>query len=300
MTPSLRALLGGVIDYAGLFPPAAIEMAEAVQRFGAYRSGPHGWMLGRMIVPMALIDEFERALADSAPEPGRPEPWPVSVVAAYPYDGSVARIWDFNGRHGACGDRVAIIDSIEAKAETVSEVERLADAVPAGFDLFVEAPAMNAPPGLLESIARSGGAAKLRTGGVLPEHVPPALGLATSVVACHRAGISFKATAGLHHPIRADRPLTYDARPPRAKLHGFLNLLVASAVVRAGWVDATGAAEVLAEESPDAFTFASDSLAWRGHQLTMGELRASRRFLRSFGSCSFDEPVAGLETLALL
>src|SRR5512136_2844559 len=99
MWPSLRALLGGLIDSAGLFPPAALAMPEAVRRYAAYRAGPHGWMLGRLVVPAARLEELERALAGVVENAPRVEPWQISVLAAPPFDAVVARIWDFNGRH---------------------------------------------------------------------------------------------------------------------------------------------------------------------------------------------------------
>jgi hypothetical protein len=300
MTPSLRVLLGGLIDYAGLFPPAALGMAETVGRYASYRDGLHASTLGRLVVPASRLDEFERTLSDALATSPQAEPWQVSLLAAPPYDDVVARIWEFNGKHGACGTRQAVVDSVEVTVSTAAEVERAADAFPAGFALFVETPTVNAPAGLLDAVAKCRAGAKLRTGGTSAEKIPSTLGLATALMACHETGLSFKATAGLHHALRSERRLTYDPAPPRAVVHGFLNVLVASAVITAGWVDTAGAAEILAEESADAFRVGDDAIAWRGHRLALGDLRAARRFFRSFGSCSFDEPVADLENLGLL
>ena len=59
MTEALRTLLTGSIDYAGLFPPASLEMAEAARNYEAYRSGPHSWALGRFILPSARLNEVD-------------------------------------------------------------------------------------------------------------------------------------------------------------------------------------------------------------------------------------------------
>jgi hypothetical protein len=300
MTPSVRVLLGGLIDYAGLFPPAALDMAEAVRRFASYRTGPHAWMLGRLVVPASRLDEFEVALSDTLMTSPQAELWQVSLLAAPPYEDVVARIWDFNGRHGACGTREAVIDAVEIKASTAAEVERAADAFPAGIEFFVEAPAVNALTGLIDTMARCRATAKLRTGGTSAEQIPSTIGLATAMLVCHQAGLTFKATAGLHHPLRSARPLTYDADSPRAMVHGFFNVLVAAGVIAAGWTDTAGAAEVLAEDSPDILRVGEDAVAWRGYRLTLRDLRAARRFFRSFGSCSFEEPIAGLDHLGFL
>ena len=52
----------GLVDYAGLFPPAALAMAEAARRYAAYLGSPEAWMLGRFVVPVERLDE----LADAA------------------------------------------------------------------------------------------------------------------------------------------------------------------------------------------------------------------------------------------
>ncbi len=37
MSTAVRALMTGLIDYAGLFPPAGLSMREAVGNFAGYR-----------------------------------------------------------------------------------------------------------------------------------------------------------------------------------------------------------------------------------------------------------------------
>lgn len=59
MTASLRALLAGVIDYAGLFPPAQLPLEEAVRNYARYRTEPESWMLGRFVCPAARLAELE-------------------------------------------------------------------------------------------------------------------------------------------------------------------------------------------------------------------------------------------------
>ena len=47
---SVKTLLAGAIDYAGLFPPAALSMSEAVINYATYRNSNYNWMLGRFVV----------------------------------------------------------------------------------------------------------------------------------------------------------------------------------------------------------------------------------------------------------
>src|SRR5262245_22761726 len=51
MTESLRALLAGAIDYAGIFPPAALSLEQALAKYRQHRGGPESWMVGRFVCP---------------------------------------------------------------------------------------------------------------------------------------------------------------------------------------------------------------------------------------------------------
>jgi hypothetical protein len=44
-------LLTGLIDYAGLFPPAKLSLDQAIRNYAAYRQCPERWMLGKFVIP---------------------------------------------------------------------------------------------------------------------------------------------------------------------------------------------------------------------------------------------------------
>ena len=56
---ALHALIDGLIDYAGLFPPAALDMAEAARNYASYAQGEYAWVLGRFVVPAARLGEVD-------------------------------------------------------------------------------------------------------------------------------------------------------------------------------------------------------------------------------------------------
>ena len=145
-----------------------------------------------------------------------------------------------------------------------------------------------------------GGFAKIRTGGLTPDAVPSSEELASFL---HRAAsrrLPFKATAGLHHPIRSEHALTYSTDSPRAVVHGFVNVFVAAAFAWYG-AEETILVDVLNEIYPSAFDFGEDEMIWRGRRLFTAQIAESRRdFAHSFGSCSFEEPVADLRELGWL
>ena len=145
-----------------------------------------------------------------------------------------------------------------------------------------------------------GARAKIRTGGVVAEAIPPVGEVARFLEACATARVPFKATAGLHHAIRAERPLTYAADSPRAVMHGCLNLLAAAAMAWRGLRGETLEA-VLREEDAASFRIDDDGFRWRDRFVATADLAACRSsFARSFGSCSFAEPVAELRSLGFV
>src|SRR5262249_54784827 len=115
------------------------------------------------------------------------------------------------------------------------------------------------------------------------------------------AEVPFKATAGLHHPVRSEYPLDTLPGAPRGIMHGFLNLFMAAGLVRTGEIDAAGARRVLEERNGTSFRFTDTVAAWHDQNLDATELAQVREhFAMSFGSCSFDEPVEDLKSLKML
>jgi len=239
---SLHALLEGLIDYAGLFPPAGLSMQDAVRNYARYREGEYAWALGRFVVPADRVAEV-------------PKEFPLSILG---------------------------VD--EVKASTEEELVRFAPGA------YVEITDL----GLLDAIARHGLRAKIRTGGLVAEAFPATVKVAEFLRACQAKGVAFKATAGLHHPLRCVRPLTYEPSAPTGTMHGFLNVFLAAALLEF-------AEEVLAETDSSAFAFDDDGVSWRGHGVSTADLVIMRRtFATSFGSCSFEEPIADLRGLQVL
>ena len=147
---------------------------------------------------------------------------------------------------------------------------------------------------LLDAIKRHGQRAKIRTGGITPDAFPAIENIAEFLRACKAKGVAFKATAGLHHPLRCVRPLTYEPNAPLGTMHGFLNVFIAATLL-------DHADAILAENDPSAFAFNDDGASWRGHRVSTVEIVATRRdFATSFGSCSFEEPIQDLKALGWL
>ena len=144
-----------------------------------------------------------------------------------------------------------------------------------------------------------GAFAKVRTGGLTPDAIPSSEALADFLIEAAWRRIAFKATAGLHHPLRSVHQFTYQPESPSGIMHGFVNVFLAAAFLRAG-MERKLAVQLLEEQSSHAFQFDVDGVGWRQHRLSRNEIAAARRgFALSFGSCSFTEPIDDLRFLHL-
>jgi len=292
---ALRALLAGIVDYAGLFPPAALDMATAVNNYAAYRANDEAWVLGRFVVPVARLDEFDAALSSLGAQ-ADPE-WRLSALLGADVERDIARARQFSLAH----EGRARVDSLEGKFSSPEAIQHAAAAAGSEFELFAELPVDDAQLETLIGAAKNAGArAKIRTGGVTPDAFPSAQAIVHFIRCCLSSGVTFKATAGLHHPLHAEYRLTYDAAAPTAPMFGFLNVFLAAGLMSNGLSDAD-AVQLLEESDAGALSATPASIRWRDHVLDAEQIRSLRdRVLVSFGSCSFTEPVDELRSLALL
>jgi hypothetical protein len=294
---SLTALVTGIVDYAGLFPPAALDMRSAVENYARYLDDENAWMLGRFVVPEARAGEFLDAAARHLSSAR--EPWRLSAVVGDDVEPGLARIASFNRAHEAVA-----VDVVEVKGGSAEAIGAVARSLPAGLRAFVEVPIAEDPAPLVRALAASSASkrlrAKVRTGGVTPGTIPRVEDIARFIRACYASNVAFKATAGLHHPLRGDHALTYEAGSERAVMHGFLNVFLAAAFCFNG-LGATDAPRVVALETSEGLHFDDDGVSWEEYRVSTAEIATvRRRFALSFGSCSFTEPVEGLVALGLL
>lgn len=322
---SIRSLMSGLIDYAGLFPPAKLPMPAACESFARARMGNHEWILGRFVCPVSRLREFSAAAAAMMPgtyaTSGYREyaegqlPWRVSALIDGELLSDLETIHRFNDHHAHEQNGLAVIDALEMKVDpssptaggaSLSEIlDGAIDEIPEEIYPYFEPPAAMIMEGdvrgFIAALSGEPVGAKIRTGGVVREAFPSPAAVARFMAACEHAKVPFKATAGLHHPVRAEYPLTYEPGCPRGVMHGFLNVFLAAIMLRTHGVDATRLEAILGESDPKAFHFTPEGVRWNGLFAEAAQIaRAREAFCVSYGSCSFDEPVEELRRLGLL
>jgi hypothetical protein len=160
------ALLERLIDHAPLFPPASLDLPEALAEDRRARESTASFALARFVCRRRGSPSCPRATV------------PLSVVLDEPLE------------------ERRRVEAVEVPPR--EDLESLAGLAP---EIYVEVPVDDGLGSRLEQIAAFGLAAKVRCGGAT---VPSTTELARFVRACRERGVAFKATAGLHHAVRTD------------------------------------------------------------------------------------------------
>ncbi|MEO5579344.1 MAG: hypothetical protein ABIR58_01705 [Gemmatimonadaceae bacterium] len=298
---SLRTFLSGIIDYAGLFPPAKVSMEAAVANYAEYRSGDDRDLLGRFIVPAGRIEEFSNAARHVLPRGADANPWQISAIVTGDSQTARKSLLEFNCSHWRGSDLGhATVDSVEIRVGDNAGIAAAKTIFPDSLKIFCEITSGPGVDSLVDAIAETGVLAKIRTGGTTPEVFPSSTDVIRFISLCHQRRVRFKATAGLHHPLRASYPLTYESGSPRGPMFGYLNVFLAAAFIHSGFSDDI-ALGVLEASDAARIRFDDDRAEWNGHRIAADGLASARSDLAlSFGSCSFTEPVDEARQLGFL
>jgi len=280
---AVEALIRGAIDYAGLFPPAGLDLEATVRNYAAYRARCDAWALGRLVLPAAKLAEFANRWPQHVSE------WPISLLLGADYDTEMRLAVDV-------GLQLDVVECRPMKLEDIAAIRRR---MPRDGSLFVESPVGCALQELIAAIANARACAKIRTGGVVAEGIPASSSVAAFLAACAGHDVRLKATAGLHHAIRGEYRLTYEPDSPIAHMHGFVNFFVAAMAAREGSKECE-VEEILNDREHGNFTAGVEELGWRERGFSWQVIQEMRKFAISFGSCSFEEPMQEMRGMGWL
>src|SRR5436190_2949313 len=300
---SLRALLEHSIDYAGMFPPCALELEPALTKHAHYVRLHERWMLNAFVLPVGQFDAAKQFLSLFDPA------HPLRISALGPKTENAATFAE------ALAETDAAIRSLSAHNVDLVAISQLEMFLPADVDLellteartivgdlpvFWEAPAERAERTIAlltehnSSVDAPTFGYKMRTGGVTADAFPTSEQIARALVAPATHQVPIKFTAGLHHPLRQYR------EEVQTKMHGFLNVLGAAVLAAEHKWDVAQTTAMLEDERISSFKFDDEFFAWRDWKIDLQRLRDRRRFVTTFGSCSFDEPREDLRALGLM
>ncbi len=276
MSTLVPPLFAGLVDDASVLPPSSTGVTDALASFRAHSQGWFAGLVGSFLVPASLAGA-ERSWAGV----------PVGVVNDTTIGGLPAVV----AKLRSAGAEVRQVEAAVARRGEdpqpgLAELRRLCGET-GDLDVYAEIPLSWGLLAGLDTVAeaRAAGlpiAPKFRVGGLAAELFPTPVELAAVICACRDRELPFKLAAGMRHALRHTDPETGFTH------HGFLNVLVATAVA----VDGGEVAEV------------AESLA-ATHPLPLveparGRRDATRPLWIGFGSVNVIEPLTDLVRLGLI
>lgn len=276
---TIPPLVARLCDDAAIFPPGNLPLEEAVPAHLRHLESAHAGLVGPFVIGAAALDRLVPLVAD-LPQAS----FEVSLTVPSP-DGVADALATADGVPALL---VRTVEVAVPEGVPAADVIPLLDVAVAGredVEVYVELPRDDRRPALVERLTGTRYLAKLRTGGVRADLHPDEAELAAAVVTLTRAGVPFKATAGLHHAVRHTAPGT------GFEQHGFLNVLAAVDAALSG-ADAAEVAAVLALRD-------GQQVADRVRAPRNGVASVRQQF-RSFGTCSIDDPLDDLTALRVV
>ena len=276
MSTLVPPMFAGLVDDASVLPPSITGVTEALESFRTHGSAWFAELIGSFLVPSSLT-AGDRSWAGVA----------VGVVN----DTTIGALPAVVAKLRSAGADVRQVEAAVARRGEdpqpgLADLRRLCAGIE-GLDVYAEIPLSWGLLAGLDTVARARAAGlrmapKFRVGGLAAELFPTPVELAAVICACRDRALPFKLTAGLHHAMRNTDPETGFTH------HGFLNVLVASAVA----VEGGEVAEV------------AESLA-ATHPLPLVEPARERRdaprpLWIGFGSVNVIEPLTDLVRLGLI
>jgi hypothetical protein len=326
MTAGFKAFMNDLIDYAGLFPPAKLPFQQAVSEYLQHRQEKEAWMLARFICPASQVSGFS-SFREQLSHASTPLRLSILLTEIGMKNGSSSKIAQVIGQTNDLLNNMSIDHSIEIVeyrlpqdflqrygsheiGKFLDELERSWDKynlsnIPVFFEPVRDHRWPEVIPRFLESVAmwvekRKSGSSfvpglKLRCGGETTQAFPSIEEVSTAISYCAEFAIPFKATAGLHHPVR------HFHQPLHTHMHGFFNIFGATLLAYDRQLPFTEIRKIVSEEDSYSFRFDEDGFHWQDLQLGTDKISWLRQNkILSFGSCSFAEPLEDLQNLGLL
>lgn len=278
--PAQHYFLLGLVDYAGLFPPAALPLEQTLENYRSYQRGQAPSLLGRLVCNLGRLNLLAPLL-----EPD--DALQISALLEQP-----AQVEQIEAFHRSVPTRVRV-DTLECLWSQPEDWMRAWN-----YHIFFEVKAAQVSEAAAFCAASGGRAGlKLRTGALKPEGIPTIEEVAAFLEEAHRHRVAYKFTAGLHHARAGSYALTYEVESPRARLFGFVSLFGLACL---HWFGRLSSAELRLALASDECPLQVDErgLEYQGRRVSPDEIQEFRsRGARSFGSCSFAEPLQELQEI---
>ncbi|GAA2530322.1 hypothetical protein [Winogradskya humida] len=275
MSTLVPPLFAGLVDDASVLPPGVVTVADAVEAHRKHLTAWYAPMVGALLVPasQAAFEVSPRGLSVGVVNDGPIGALPLAVAKLRASGAAVGQVEALVARRGE--DPQPGLVALREFAAGEHDLDVYAE-IPLSWGLLAALDTLASwEPG---PVIRP----KFRIGGLAAELFPTPVELAAVICACRDRDLRFKLAAGLRHALRHTDPETGFTH------HGFLNVLVASALAADGG-EVADVAEVLAATHP--VPLVEPARARRAQQ---------RPLCVGFGTVNVLEPLTELVRLGLV
>ena len=303
MTESLSRLINQPIDYAGLFPPAMLDMKPALEQYRSVMESDSSWIVNRFVIAGSQLAEGAAVWSEMSDDPD--DRIPATVVAKALSSGATATE-SLRNEQALIKAQVGSFDvtGLEVRLPLGDDLAGCTGALKKSYkwfeesaiDIYVEFPLdERASEGMAELASMVDGVGfKARLGGVKKEQFPSVEQVACFIYEVAGLEAPFKFTDGLHEPVRH-----YD-KDIDVYHHGFLNVFVASALAMIQNATVAEVEQILKIEDGKLFRFTDQTVECLGSTLSLKDIDEWWLYFGGYGSCSYDEPIEGLKRLGLI
>ncbi len=314
MKKSLKELMSGLIDYAGLFPPASLPLDKAIAEYLYYKKSEYSFPVSRFVVPASSVENLKSIckehnvkninLSVLLPEMGFDEKNEKNIFLAIDELSNIIKSNPFIevSSYEIKLPKNLSVDTkenlLQSLTKIISKVNKVNESSVIFFEPFVLDDNWKnnidiACDVILQNKEKTG--FKLRTGGVTKDAFPHTDIVAYAIKKCSELKIKFKATAGLHHPLRHYNTTV------NSKMHGFFNVFLGFLIAEKYSPTLEKIKGIINTESPDKFNFSDDFITFESFVLSLSDIKKIKAsYQLSYGSCSIDEPIDDLKTLKLM
>jgi hypothetical protein len=294
----VKSLLETAIDYIGCIPAEQVTLFHAIRKYLLYRKEEHAWLLGKFLLPVSQLQEFENAAGRLLPGESAP-PIHLSVTVGDDLLAELRRVAEFNNGFFAAGNNI-VIDSMEFSVATASEILKIHDLLPSHLQAYFEIPLNDHSEELIEAAALIGGRAKLQIDAILPGNQSHDEDILHFFDSCHRLNVPFTIRTGFHFLTNVSGMPSDASKTLPQQRYSFLGLFLAAGFIRSS-MSIAEASSILGEGQSRACSFDEQGISWRGFRLDLEQIKNVRENLFvSFGIPSFTGLIDELKSSGLL
>ena len=301
---SVYCFLQKLIDYAGLFPPADLEIKTSLENYAKYIQSKDKWMMSKFIVPVSSLNDITYNIIKMFSEK---YPIILSIISNDIYNDieSIKKFSQINSKTIIFSTYESQVLDISRFSTNLLDIYKLSEREGLRLESFYEilsddnwVSKMNETVSIISKFnteCKTNIGFKLRCGGVKSHMFPVVENIGHAIIACRDANVPMKFTAGLHHPV------SRYSESVKTKMYGFLNIFVGGMIAHKFNLKNEQLKEILLDENPKNFIFDTNGLHWKSYSISNIEIAKYRKesFI-SYGSCSFNEPREDLKKLGLL